>query len=1079
MDVQKTKYNYRVLASTLVFLSLAMAQDVFAAWYDSDWLYRQKITLSSSVTDADLSGVPYLIEITDAGNALFTRAQPDGDDVLFTASDGVTKLNHEIETFSTSSKQLMAWVRITSLSSITNTDIYMYYGQVLAPSQQNPMAVWDSTYKGVWHLDEDSSGTGALDLYEDVTGNGSHGDDSLSATGQAGQVDGGQEFDGADDYVDLDDHVGTYASLAEGSLSLWFKYTDTLDYRLLFSTSCNTDDNSDLDIMYYLPSNVFMWGIREDGVNVVNCSFPENYADGSWHYYVLTVDTSGNHHYVDGSKITCDYTFGGDSSTQAFFDAVTGLNTLRFGNREDFSGNQYHFGGSLDEIRISSTPRSAVWITASYRNQFDPSTYQTLFPEEQAFTCIVDTDADSLDGDTTSVAALNADRGADGKVSLREAMIACNNTAGTDTIAFAIGSGMKTIQPTSALPPITDTVVIDGTTQPGFVDSPIIELDGASAGAGVDGLSLSGTSDGSTIRSLIIKRFSRDGILIQTGADSITVAGNWIGSDTSGLATMGNGDEGIEILGAYATIGGTGPNDRNVINNNGDEGINITGAGATGNVIQGNFIGLEPDGSSGSGNGDVGIAILSSAGSQTIGGVSAAARNVISMNYEGIEINTSNNVVLGNYIGTDSTGTLDRGNRSDDGVEIQAGSTGNRIGDTIAGAGNLIAYNQRHGVNIVSGTGNGVLGNRIHSNDLRGIDLGNNGVTANDAGDGDSGPNNLQNYPVLDSAITNEVDTIVVYGSLNSIASADFRVEFFSSAAADPSGNGEGETFLGDTTVTTDGTGNASFSAILLQTVSTGNVVTATATDSLNNTSEFSDTVLVTAAPVNDTPTVAFPIPDTTVSENSPVIASYRDLNDVFIDAEDGSALAFNIESNSNPGLLTPSIDADSSLTITIAADSSGTATIVVRATDSGALFVEDTFVVTVSVVLSVAVSDSAFTFGTNPVNTWLAADSSILINDGTGSETFKGNISQFTDGIEVWEITNTTNGIDTVRAQYSTTSNSGPWTDIAVYGSDFTIVTNIPEGDSVTLWFRIETPTATSSYSAYSSDFTVTAEDF
>ncbi len=99
----------------------------------------------------------------------------------------------------------------------------------------------------------------------------------------------------------------------------------------------------------------------------------------------------------------------------------------------------------------------------------------------------------------------------------------------------------------------------------------------------------------------------------------------------------------------------------------------------------------------------------------------------------------------------------------------------------------------------------------------------------------------------------------------------------------------------------------------------------------------------IVTGPANTAPTVVSGMPDTTVSKDSPAIDNYRDLNDVFWDNEDGSALAFTIESNSNPGLVVAVIDSDSSLDISVVAGQTGTATIVVRATDSGALFAEDT----------------------------------------------------------------------------------------------------------------------------------------
>ena len=130
-------------------------------------------------------------------------------------------------------------------------------------------------------------------------------------------------------------------------------------------------------------------------------------------------------------------------------------------------------------------------------------------------------------------------------------------------------------------------------------------------------------------------------------------------------------------------------------------------------------------------------------------------------------------------------------------------------------------------------------------------------------------------------------------------------------------------------------------------------------------------------------------------------------------------------------------------------------------------------------IAISVSVSDSTFEFGTKPLNTWMTPQSSVIKNDGTASENFVGRISQFNDGTNTWEIDISSNGADTTRAQWSTVSDTGPWTDISAYYTDFTIATNVAVNDSVDFWFRIQTPTSTSSYDEYSSTLTVTAQEY
>ena len=193
-------------------------------------------------------------------------------------------------------------------------------------------------------------------------------------------------------------------------------------------------------------------------------------------------------------------------------------------------------------------------------------------------------------------------------------------------------------------------------------------------------------------------------------------------------------------------------------------------------------------------------------------------------------------------------------------------------GNTISG--NIIAFNGGDGVFVLEATENAILSNHIFSNSDLGIDLSPDGVTPNDAGDTDTGANNLQNFPVLTSATTGSSTTIE--GSLNSTPDMDFRLEFFSNSACDPSSHGEGETFLGSASVTTNGSGNASFSITFPHTVPVGYFITATATDPNNNTSEFSQCMQVTTALVEAT--VDFD-PDTlNLKSRGKVVTAYIEL---------------------------------------------------------------------------------------------------------------------------------------------------------------------------------------------------------
>ena len=448
-----------------------------------------------------------------------------------------------------------------------------------------------------------------------------------------------------------------------------------------------------------------------------------------------------------------------------------------------------------------------------------------------------------------------------GAGSLRQAILNANGLAGADTITFNIaGTGTHTIAPTSPLPDIDGPVTIDATTDDSFAvngNRPAIVLAGSNAGFSPTGLTLTANADGSTIRGFVVRDWGGDGIHIQAGSTNNTIAGNYIGrlttSGTASGAGTENGYEGIFIEGANNVIGGLTAADRNVISGNGINGILVSSA--SGNTIVGNYIGTDATGLMDLGNSGRGIWLDSGSNNNVIGGTGAGARNVISGNdTSGILLTSNDNVVQGNYIGVGADGTTALGNLQH-GVHISGGADDNLIGGTASGASNIIANSQWRGINVQTfgSTGITILGNTIYANGLTGIDLGDNGVTANDPGDGDSGANNLQNFPVLTSANSNAAGTTIV-GTFNSTANTSFRIEYFGNrpSIAD-SPNGEGERYLGFITVTTDGSGNASFNTTLANVwVNSGDRVTATATVDLGggnygSTSEFAANVTATS----------------------------------------------------------------------------------------------------------------------------------------------------------------------------------------------------------------------------------------
>ena len=462
---------------------------------------------------------------------------------------------------------------------------------------------------------------------------------------------------------------------------------------------------------------------------------------------------------------------------------------------------------------------------------------------------VVNSNADSSDGACTA---------APGNCTLREAILAANASPGPARIEFQIGpGGAQTIAVASPLPPIDDPVTIDGQTEPGFMGQPLIEVS-AAPGVGPVGIDVEASS---TIRGLVVDGFSAHGILLGRGHSKV-----------EGVTVKGNGDSAVVVGSPGNRIGGTTPAQRNVISGNGAGGLWVTdlngqqasgntivgnliaGNGGTGvtldagsNAVLGNLIGTDSTGSHAAGNSAAGVAITS--GDNAIGDGTAAGRNVISGNgFEGIWVKGGTaNRIRGNYIGTDATGTAALGNRTSGIAVIDAPA--NVIGGPSSGDGNLIADNPSGGV-VLSGstTRTTIARNAIYANGGLGIDLKADGVTANDDLDADSGPNGLQNTPDL-SAATAGGGQVGVSGVLRSEPSKTYSVELFTEPACDPSGHGQGRDYLGTVSVTTDNSGAGSFTRSAASSASAGDVVTATATDADGNTSEFSGCLTVTDAP--------------------------------------------------------------------------------------------------------------------------------------------------------------------------------------------------------------------------------------
>ena len=469
----------------------------------------------------------------------------------------------------------------------------------------------------------------------------------------------------------------------------------------------------------------------------------------------------------------------------------------------------------------------------------------------------------------------------DGQCTLRAAIQQANATPDADTVAFAIGAGPQRIGIASPLPAITAPLVVDGWTQPGFSGVPLIEIAGSLFSG--DGVRITGGN--STLRGLVINGFGGDGVLLQTLGNNV-VEGCYIGTSADGTQADRNLGSGIRIESYANRVGGLTIPQRNVISGNGglgiEGGILIYGESAFGNVVQGNFIGLDAAGLNPIANLGRGVAVHF-ASYNLIGGSEPGAGNLIAGNRAtGIRIMSSStgNIVWRNWIGINKLGQIRYGLYPEPGTlsnarGVQIRGDGNYVLDNfIAGnthdgvlfydgtdkdliplgyprnnliQGNYIIQNGFSGIGVYVGEFNRFAKNRILGNGHLGINLANRTlefVTPNDAGDADEGTNGLQNFPVLSAATVANGQT-TVQGTLNTAPNGSYTIEVSAGPACGPLGHGQGTYPLIETVAISDGAGAAAFSVVLPYAIPAGWVMTATATDPLGSTSEYSPCAVV------------------------------------------------------------------------------------------------------------------------------------------------------------------------------------------------------------------------------------------
>ena len=379
----------------LPFVIPELVDDAFAAdWYSTSWEYRKKIEISlNDEISSDLSNFPVLVSVTDSD--FIKASESDGTDIIFTSSDGTTRLAHEIERYDSSTGEVIAWVKIPTLSASATTDIYIYYKGV---EEIDTSSVWDSNYRLVYHLNQTSTGT--ENEFYDVSDNGNDGtgggegtktnDSDRIPTRVEGKIGYGQSFDGptqpgfkkdgSGDFI-FTDNVNNWpgnsgsANDNDTTVEFWAKVESgqpDIEKMDFFGYSASGNDNE-----------FVLFKVNSLNPSARGNSFDSDVdaATSDWTHLMIVYNPGGIYKiYQNGTLAEESSGAVGNRGQRANGDFVLGaeIDSTTLVNNE--------LQGDLDEFRISDTVRSADWAAASYAIQNSPETYLTVNCEENSTT---------------------------------------------------------------------------------------------------------------------------------------------------------------------------------------------------------------------------------------------------------------------------------------------------------------------------------------------------------------------------------------------------------------------------------------------------------------------------------------------------------------------------------------------------------------------------------------------------------------------------------------------------------------------------------------------------------------------
>lgn len=385
-----------VVVSALVFalsVYLFIPSDVSAQWLDGGWSFRKRLAVANTKVTDTHANFPLLVSVTDVD--LRNNAQSDGDDILFTKSDGMTRLSHDIESYNSSTGTLVAWVLLPELRDDDDVNVYMYYGNPTVTSQESASSVWASPYRGVFHL-SDGSGTNA----NDATSNSNTLTLNSASWLTGAKVGDGWNGTGSVWLSRTDDDDFDFAAADNFTVSMWVKSDSATNpgaTQWVLNKSLSGGTQTAGYAIYFNTSGQICFGVDDDttwGPDDSACSSSDIY-DGTWRYIsAVKTGTTRIDMYVNGVSA------GSDTSIAAT-GTLANTRDLIVGDRQASDGTD-EFAGDIDALNIAATDRSANWILTEYENQNNPSSFYVVSGTQEQMTTILNWKFDEGYGNTTS-----------------------------------------------------------------------------------------------------------------------------------------------------------------------------------------------------------------------------------------------------------------------------------------------------------------------------------------------------------------------------------------------------------------------------------------------------------------------------------------------------------------------------------------------------------------------------------------------------------------------------------------------------------------------------------------------------